>query len=298
MNRRILSTAVWCMAALALFVAASFAQPATATATTSLWRITSGNHSVGVMGSIHLLGADDYPLDSRMEKAFEEADIIFFETDLDSAQSPALQQLILSHAIYGEGKTLKSELSDSVYALASKQFRKLGLDLAQFNAIKPWFVALTLAVTELQQMGFDFDRGVDKYFFDKAAAENKPVGELESASFQVHLFISLSEGEQARFLIQTLDQMGDIEKNMKGIIAAWKSGNCAELDSTLNKSFTDYPELYERFIVQRNRNWVPTVEKNLQDGTNCLFIVGAAHLCGENGLLEMLARKGYTVEQQ
>ncbi|MBI4720523.1 MAG: TraB/GumN family protein [Chitinivibrionia bacterium] len=297
MKRRTLLICGVSMCVLALVLSA-FAQPGTTVATTSLWRISSAKNSVHVLGSIHLLTADDYPLDSRMEKAFDEADIVVFETDLDSVQSSAIQRLILSNAVYEKGKTLKSELSDSMYALAFKQFQDIGLDLNQFDSIKPWFAALTLAVTELQKMGFDFERGVDKYFFEKAAAQQKPVGALETASYQAKLFISMSDAEQERFLFQTLDQMDDIEQYMKAIVTAWKKGDCDELNATLNKSFEDYPDLQRKFLVQRNENWLPQVEAYLKDGKKCLFIVGEAHLCGENGLLEMLARKGYAVEQR
>lgn len=296
MKRSILLLFVACIFALFLAGTAFSETTATASKTTSLWKVSNGANDVYLLGSIHILKAADYPLHILMERALDETAIVVFETDLDSAQAASVQHLILSNAMYPEGKTLKSELDEKMYGAAAKKLEEKGVDIVQLDSLKPWFVALTVTISELQQMGFDFELGVDTYLHKEAKVKNKKIGKLESASFQINLFISLSEKEDEQFLMQTLDQLDDIEEYMDIIVSSWKTGDVEKLNKTLNKSFADYPELYERFIGRRNRNWVPQIEAYLQGDTPCLFVVGVAHMCGDQGLLALLEKQGYTVE--
>jgi uncharacterized protein YbaP (TraB family) len=60
----------------------------------------------------------------------------------------------------------------------------------------------------------------------------------------------------------------------------------------------EFPEIHEKIIVERNRRWLPEIEKFLQHESGTLVAVGAAHLVGRNGIIEMLKTKGYSVEQK
>ncbi len=297
MKRLILIVGVACMLALSMYCTAFAQETAVETKTTSLWKVGSKTTEAYLLGSIHLLKDGDYPLNNLMEKAFDKAEIVVFETDLDSAQAAVIQHRILANAMYPEGRTLQSELDEATYAAVAEALSERGLDIAQLNSLKPWFVALTVTVSELQRMGFDFTLGVDKHFHDKAKAQNKQRGTLETAAFQVDLFISLSEEENEQFLMQTLEQLDDIEKYMDVICTSWKTGDLEKLNQTLNQSFSDYPALYEKFLAKRNRNWVPKIEKYLKGDKPVLFIVGVAHMCGKDSVLDLLAKKGYSIEQ-
>lgn len=297
MKRSAILLAILCVFALFLSGPAFCEKTATATETTSLWKVSEGGHDVYLLGSIHILKPDDYPLPILMERALDEAEVVVFETDLDSAQAAPIQQLMLSNAMYAEGKTLQSELDEKTYALAAGKLKDKGVDIAQLNSLKPWFVALTTTITELQQMGFDFDLGVDTHLQKEAKTKGKTLGQLESATYQIKLFISLSDEDEEQFLLQTLEQLDDIEEYMDVIVTSWRSGDVEKLDETLVKSFKDYPALYERFIGQRNRNWVPQIESYLEKGTQTLIVVGVAHMCGDQGLLKLLEERGHTVEK-
>lgn len=296
MKRSALLSSIGCILTLLLTSTAFSETTATASQTTSLWKVSTGTNEVYLLGSIHLLKTSDYPLHTLMERALDQTEIVVFETDLDSAQAASVQHLILSNAMYPEGKTLKSELDEKIYVAAAKSLEAKGIDIAQLNSLKPWFVALTATITELQQMGFDFELGVDTYLHKQAKAKNKKLGKLESATYQINLFISLDKEQDEQFLMQTLEQLDDIEAYMDVIVTSWKTGNIEKLNKTLNKSFMDYPALYERFIVQRNKNWVSKIESYLQGDAPCLFVVGVAHMCGDQGLLTLLEKQGYTVE--
>jgi hypothetical protein len=264
---------------------------------TSVWKVTSERGSVYLLGSIHMLKESDFPLPAAMIESFEKAETVVFEVDPDSLQTAAVQMFVLQNAMCGQGRTLRSELGDSVYGLVEEKAESLGLDIAPFSGFKPWFVALTLTLTEMQKMGFDPMLGVEMQFAARAKEAGKPVVSLETAGYQLGLFIGLAPEEQRDFLLHTLSQLSEIEKELAKIVAAWKTGSLEDLDKTLNKSFEEFPSIYERLVTTRNRNWVERIDGFIASGKPHVVIVGVGHMPGREGLLELLAKKGYAVEQ-
>ena len=79
---------------------------------------------------------------------------------------------------------------------------------------------------------------------------------------------------------------------------AWKSGDSQGLHSIMNQSFADHPKQYERLVLQRNKNWLPVLEKILKENELTLVVVGAGHLVGPQSVVELLKNKGYKVVQR
>ena len=88
-----------------------------------------------------------------------------------------------------------------------------------------------------------------------------------------------------------------MEKELAKIVTAWKSGSLDGLDETLNKSYREFPDIYERLVSRRNRNWVGQIDAFLESGKTHVVIVGVGHMPGREGLVELLSKKGYRVEQ-
>ena len=263
----------------------------------SLWRIQSKGNVVYLLGSIHYLKPQNYPLDPAMEAAFKDAKKLVFEIDLASAERTQGQEMMVSKAAYTDGTTLKSHVSEKTYALADKGLRALGLHIKAFDRFKPWFIALTVTALKLQANGFDPSRGVDQYFFRKAQKEKKEIGGLETLDYQIDLFDGMPERAQESMLLQSLKEADSMERSVDAVVKAWAAGNLKVLDAALLQGMRDYPELYQRVILDRNREWLPKIESYLSQNENYLVVVGAGHLAGKDGLIEMLKAKGYSVEQ-
>lgn len=274
-----------------------FAAPAFSQEKTSLWKVSDGKGTVYLLGSLHLLKESDYPLDARIGRALDEAAVAVFEVHPDSLQAASLQTYILQNAFLGEGETLQSVLGDSVYALASAHAESLGIDLGPMKMFRPWFVSIALALSEMQKMGFDPALGVEMHLAAEAEAKGKAILGLETGTYQLGLFVSLGPTEQRELLMHTMSQLDDIEQELDKILAAWKKGDMAGVEETLNRSFKEYPEVYDKLVLQRNRNWVGQIEGFLRDGRTHLVIVGVAHMPGGDGLLDLLGKKGFKVEQ-
>jgi uncharacterized protein YbaP (TraB family) len=155
-----------------------------------------------------------------------------------------------------------------------------------------------VSAMQLQQAGLDINLGLDKYFFDKAQKAGKAIIGLETAEYQIDRFDRMPESLQEQLLRSTLDELDAQGRELTAIVNAWQRGDAASMEKTLLSGFKRYPSAYQSLIVERNNNWMPQIEKCLGQATPCLVVVGAAHLVGPDGLLTLLQKKGFKVEQQ
>jgi len=263
-----------------------------------LWKVQSGSSYVFLAGSIHALTADVYPLSPAFEQAFLASGTLVEEIDLAETESLAAAPAILAKGMYVDGRRFDSTVSRETAEGVATRLKEAGLPLAMFQVMKPWMVMLTVAALEAQKAGLDPQFGLDKHFYDRAKAAGKPVVGLETAESQIDRLDKMPDAVQEQLLRSALSEAETTRNSLKTIVSAWQRGDAATLEKTLLSDFTEYPAAYRSLLVERNQNWLPQIDACLQKPRPCLVVVGAAHLVGPDGLLTLLQRKGYTVEQQ
>jgi uncharacterized protein len=262
-----------------------------------LWKLKSEKNTVYILGSIHLLKKDAYPLAQTLERAFDDSQAVVLEIAPDAMTQERVQKLFLSKGLYGDKESLKGNVTEATYEFVRKRTEELGLDIERFNRFKPWLLGLTLAVVKLQKLGLDPEYGIDKYFFDKAKKAGKEVISLETAEYQIDLFDGMSASLEEELLLQTLRDLDVMEKEIDRIVAAWASRDTATLETTLLKSLREYPEVYNKLLKERNKNWLPIIERLIGQEKNYLVVVGVGHLIGADSLISLLKGKGYSLDQ-
>ena len=263
-----------------------------------LWTVETPSNKIYLLGSLHLLKQDSYPLAAAIEKAYANSRVVIFETDIGALQSPGMQAKLLELGVYPAGENLLENLDENTRQQLEKKMSEIGLPLAQFSRFKPWFVAVTLTTLELQRLGFNPNYGIDMYFFNKAKADGKEIGFLEPAEFQINLLGNMAEENQNDFLSQTLKDLVIVSELSEDLVGSWKKGDTDKLHELLSKSFEDYSDLHNRLLIQRNKNWLQQIESALQKNKNFLFVVGAGHLVGPESVVDLLKKRGYQVKQQ
>jgi len=241
-----------------------------------------------------------YPLNSEIEKAFDDSECIVVEADLQNADSMKLQLLIIKKGMYPEGETLKENIPENLYDRLEEEFKKLGLPLESMNRMRPWFVALTLTALRMKQLGFDESLGIDMYFLKKAK-DKKEIFELESADFQVNLLSGFSKELQALFLQEALEDQSTLKEEMEKMISYWKTGNVEKMTSFLSRTRRKHPELepvFVKLIDERNVGMTGKIEGYLKKTKTYFVIVGAGHLVGERGIVSLLKAKGFAPQKQ
>lgn len=269
-----------------------------ATGKSFLWKVQAGSKVLYLAGSVHALGADAYPLSAAYENAFKAAGTLVEEIDLAEAEQLAAAPLLLAKGLYTDGRTFESAVARDTASLVATRLKGTGIPIEMIRSMKPWMVMLLITAFEAQKAGLDAALGLDKYFFDKARAAGKPVLGLETAESQIDRFDKMPESLQEQMLRSTLSELEVQRNSVAAMIGAWRSGDAAALEKMALSSFDEYRGAYISLIVERNNNWVPQIEACMAKPQPCFVVVGAAHLVGPDGLLTLLKKKGYTIEQQ
>jgi uncharacterized protein len=264
-----------------------------------LWKVEAPGGAVAyLLGSLHVLAEDSYPLPAAIDKAFAESKTLVEEVDLDEMSDPMAMMGALAKAMLTNGQTLDQIVAPATYAEVKKRAESVGLPMPALDRMKPWLVAVTLMAPTLQSAGFQPEFGVDRHFFDRAKARGLPRQALETIAYQLDRFDSMPLPVQEALLKATIEDLDTQVNDVKQMVKAWAAGDLVAVERPTLTSFKDSPELYKKLLVERNVNWVPHVEKCLTSNAGCFIVVGAAHLVGGDGLPALLAKKGLKVTQQ
>ncbi|HVZ40776.1 MAG TPA: TraB/GumN family protein [Candidatus Kapabacteria bacterium] len=261
-----------------------------------LWRVQSDSTVVYILGSVHMLPKSMYPLNAPIERAFDSAQRVVFELNLDSISQAAPAMEMVMKGMYTDGRTLKSVLSRSTYKLAARKLKKMGMDISMFERFKPWMVGITMMGLDAQDDGYEPQYGIDFYFHKKANDAKKPVAGLETLNDQISIFSDLPDKAQEGFLLQMMDSRQGSDE-LDQIVKAWKLGDTTPLEKMLSKYLVKDSDLYESMLFRRNRNWIPQIESMLNRKERTMVVVGSLHLVGDRGVIAMLRQKGYRIEQ-
>ncbi len=263
-----------------------------------LWKVQSKTSTVYVLGSIHFMKKEAYPLNRKIEDAFDKSDVLVVEANINDMGQIDVQKLMES-AFYTDSETLEKHVSRETYEVIKKESGELGMPLEFINKQKPWFLALTFTSFELLKLRFDPNYGIDIYFLSKASGKKK-IKELENIDYQINLLSEFSDNDQELFLLYTLKDLNILGREVEKMIHTWISGDTKGMESIITKSLTEDRRMaliYEKLIYERNRNMGSRIEEFLRSKETYFVIVGAGHLIGNKGIIEILRRKGYLVEQ-
>ncbi len=283
------------LAALA-FTFAAFALPVRAAdGSVFMWKAEKNGTTVYLLGSIHALKADAYPLPDAIESAFDEADVVAFEVDLDEMNAAALQMLAVG--ALDDGRTLEEVVGPVTWAELVAALEQTGLNASVVRFMKPWMAALSVASLELVNAGYLPSAGLDAHLTERAKEAGKERIAFETAKLQVDFFANLTEAESLAFLRYTLADLETMIPVLDDLYRRWRVGDVSVVEGLLAKEFANFPELYRKLVTDRNHAWLPQVEALLAGDRDAMVVVGSLHLVGSEGLVELLRQRGYTVTQ-
>ena len=261
-----------------------------------LWSLQGKTNKVYLLGSVHLLKENE-KLPAAIDAAYADAEKLVMEIDMDDLDPVQMQQDVMDLAALPEGQSLQQQLGPQVYERFATQSRALGIEPTMLNQFRPWFAAITLVQMQLMKMGFDPESGVERRLTARAAADSKPIQGLETAREQLEIMARLPEKQQREFLLYSVDDAERMASEVDKLVAAWRQGDATQMAKLLQEGFDEYPDLYRPLTVDRNRKWIPQIERLLDGRDDYLVVVGALHLVGKDSVIDLLSRKGYKVKQ-
>jgi len=252
-------------------------------------------------GTIHLIGKEDFFLTEETKKAFDASEKIVFEINLENMNDMMSQFGLLMKAFMGGGKTLKDLLAEEDYKEVKAHFADKGITDFLWNMmerIKPMFLTM-FASTDLtgnNPMVSGEMKSYEMELMAKAKLQKKPMDGLETAEYQMSMFDSIPYDAQAQMLLQSIRVGVDSTANdeLDQMVQLYKNQDINGMISMFNEDEEGIGKYEDFLLINRNKNWIPVMgEMMVQKPT--FFGVGAGHLAGEFGVINLLKEQGYTL---
>jgi len=256
-----------------------------------LWKI-SGNgikEASYLYGTIHI--TCDATLPQKAIKALEATNQLYLELDMDD---PKLQQSMMQGMMMIDGKTMSSLASDEDFKIVDAFLQKqLGYSAKMLNSIKPFMVSAMLYPKMINcEM-----QSVEQKLMDVTKEQKEEIFGLESVEDQLKVFDAIPYEVQMNELIKTAKN--DLEKDKKEMdlfMNIYKSEDISAMYNATQDSENEITSKFEEILLSdRNKKWIPIIEKVAKEKPT-FFGVGAGHLGGELGVIQLLRKKGYKVE--
>jgi len=261
-----------------------------------LWSLQGKTNKVYLLGSVHLLKESE-TLPAAIDSAYADAEKLVMEIDMDDLDPTQMRQAVTDLAMLPADQTLQQQLGTQTYERFATKARAMGIEPAMLDHFRPWFAAITLVQLQLMKMGLDPESGVERRLTARAAGDGKPIEGLETPREQLEIMARLPEKQQREFLLYSVEDAERMVSEVDKLVAAWRRGDATQMAKLLQEGFDEYPDLYRPLTVDRNRKWIPQIERLLEGRDDYLVVVGALHLVGTDSVIDLLERKGYKVKQ-
>lgn len=264
-----------------------------------LWKASSESGTVHLFGSIHFGSTEMYPLPKVVTEAYAGSDALIVEVNTNQIDTEEMLKSLEQTGTYPQGETVQQHLSPETWEKFTRTVKNQKLNLQTLQNKKPWLISLSLATLAIQKSGFSPKFGIDQYFITGAEGK-KPILELETAQQQMDLLSTFSLVEQNKLLDETLSQLEQGPVYFRSILNAWQIGDSAKIKELTQSEIDTDPDarkLYHALFTARNHAMSKKIDKIAESGKNYFVVVGAGHLVGEEGIVELLRGKGYRLTQ-
>ncbi|MEZ5363897.1 MAG: TraB/GumN family protein [Bryobacterales bacterium] len=261
-----------------------------------LWEAKGERGKAYLFGSVHTAKEDMYPLNSAIEQAYKSADKLVVEVNMNAVDQQAISAKTMKLGVNFDGTTLADSLPAEELKALKTFCTERGLPFAALNIMKPWLAAMTLAIMEYQRQGYNFELGLDRHFLKQAKESGKEVVELESADFQLNMLASFSPELQTKFVVYSIRELDDVTDKVDALMSAWRNGDVAELEELMldmgQSNDRELEPIHKAMFTDRNHAMEQKVAGMIEQGGTYFVVVGAGHLIGDEGVVNLLRQDG------
>jgi len=285
-------------------VAAELPKQETDTTTTASYTGNGLTDTSYLYGTIHMIGKEDYFLTDATKKAFDGSEKVVFEINLENMNDMMSQLGLLMKSFMSDGQTLKDLYSEEEYKVVKTYFEAKGFTSFIWNMmerVKPMFLSMMTA-TDLSgenpnPMASGDMVSYELELMERAKEQEKPIDGLETAEYQMSMFDSIPYEAQAKMLLESIvspDTTQAEEGEMERMVRLYKSQDINGMISMFDEDTEGIGKYEDFLLLNRNRNWIP-VMSGMMNKQPTFFGVGAGHLAGEEGVVNLLKKAGYTL---
>jgi uncharacterized protein YbaP (TraB family) len=256
-----------------------------------LWKITGNGikEASYLYGTMHI--TCDATLPQKAIKALDATNQLYLELNMDD---PTLQQSMMQSMMMKDGKTMSSLVSEEDFKIVDEFLTKqLGYSAQVLNTFKPFMVSAML----YPKMIDCAMQSVEGNLMTVIKEQQEEVFGLESIEEQMNVFDAIPDEVQMKELVKTAkNNLEKDKKEMELLLEIYKSEDINAIYTVSQESENEITSKFEEILLSnRNKNWIPIIEKVAKEKAT-FFGVGAGHLGGEMGVIQLLRKKGYKVE--
>lgn len=259
-----------------------------------VWRVTSLAVPFYLVGSIHNLTEQDYPLPEVYRNALTNSQRLLFESS--PLEHGALARKFREIARYPAGQDLEGRVHPSVLGLLKKNGWRFRMKFDQLRHYRPWAIALLL-LAERGPVGASSPQSMDSYLSRQAQRSGKEVAGLETVDEHVAFWRDMLEHDGENLLLYTLTREQAVGTLFDKTRAAWKRGDLAALAATNARLRQANPGIAQKLLDRRNVRWVARIEAEMKTGKPTAVVAGAGHFSGPGSVIALLQKRGYRIEQ-
>jgi len=246
-----------------------------------------GQHTSYLFGTIHMMPKEQFNIDSTLTAAFNKSSVIAMEVDLNMDLAQKIE--LAKETILPEGKTLRNICTDAqyqliyTYALDSMHMSKK--KFKRYSRLKPFFFSSVMLQESLEDT-----KSYELEFGEMAKKGSKKTMGLESIQVQMQTINTVSLEDQVRMLIDGMNQTQGYDTMLSNYLS--ESIDALYIDIITESE--GFPNFIENFLNKRNSQWIPVITDQIER-ENTFIAVGAGHLPGPKGVLELLRAQGYSL---
>jgi uncharacterized protein YbaP (TraB family) len=270
-----------------------------------VWRVANAKAPFYLVGSVHTLGEDDYPLPAPYEIALKDSKRFLFE--FDPTRQAEFEKKLNASAKYRPGEDISSKIDPELFAWLQQNISTVNNNARRgkksqatgFNSglgYKPWWIAQHL-VDKNAYSNVSTSPGLDDYFLVRAQRMGKEIGGLESVDEHVAVLGGLSDRDGEIILRDALTPQKNGEAQLSRMQQAWRKGDTAALWARDSRLRREAPWIAARFVDERNRKWMSQIEAELKSGKPTAIVAGALHFSSPNSIVRLLEKRGYKIDQ-
>jgi len=265
----------------------------------ALWRVSAGQSTVYLFGSIHMLPRDWAWRTKAIDAAIRSSDVFVFETALTPKEIGKMRLFVRDNGTLPRGQRLSHMLSPRGLKDFDKALTLTTLDPASVNTMRPWLALMVLGDHQIQHgpLRSFAEEGVDFIIEQQAQAARKPVRHLETAESQFEILIQTTPDDDIAGFEAELHELLEADDKYRQLLEGWTVGSQPALANVLTEEAARNPDEKKLLLDKRNRNWVPQIESMMVSKQTIFVTVGAAHFVGPGSVLDILCLRGWKVQR-
>lgn len=263
-----------------------------------LWEISGNGLETPsyLFGTIHMIAEKDFIFTDTTKAVFDKCSKVAFEIKMDDVMNLGTQFSLMTKVFMNDGKTLQSLLNEEDYGVVKEYFKEMGLPLTFLERMKPMFLSALVSGDLSGEQDKEAEKMVSYEFklMDRAQRLNKEIAGLETLEFQMGIFDKIPYEAQAQMLVESIKMSDAGNDQLQEMVELYKAQDLNNLHRLISSDSEGLGEHEDVLLNERNRNWIGKMEEMMKE-TRVFFAVGAGHLAGEEGVINLLKKEGYTL---